>query len=99
MITRARRHADLTAFAQRLTPAEVAQHWFRCGRAFASDIHAKHPDFPRPGPDGLYLTDQVRIWFDAWHGRRQNFASECTDEEEALEIARNGRRRGAPSSH
>ena len=99
MNVRARRFAEITAFAQRLKPTEVAQYWFRRGRDFARDIHATHPTFPKPGPDGLYLAEQVRIWFDGWHGRDQNFSAEHTGEEEALEIARNGRRRGSASSN
>lgn len=98
-MARPKRRADFTAFTQRLTPVEIAQYWFRRSRDFALDIHNQHPDFPKPGPDGLYLREQVRIWFDGWHGREQNFALAPTGEEEALEIARNGRRRGTASAN
>lgn len=86
-----KRHAALTAFARRLTPAEVAKHWFRRGEEFGREIRDAHPDFPAPGPDGLYLIDDVEAWFDRWHGKRHAHAPLHEAEEEALNIAR-GRR-------
>lgn len=84
-----RRHADISALTRRLTPREVAQLWFRRSAAWARDIHAEHPDFPLPGPDGLYLAAQVEEWFDRWHGRRQSDAGfDRSAEEEAMRIAR-----------
>lgn len=93
------RLADLTAFSQRITPAEVARLWFRRAPAFAASIHVDHPDFPKPGPDGLYLRESVKIWFDRWHGQRQACAApDSAAEEEALRIARGGGRQHSPSS-
>lgn len=92
-----KRRANLTLFARRLTPVEVARHWFRRSHDYARHIHSDHPDFPGPGPDGLYLADSVQTWFDGWHGRRQIFSTTSADEEEALEIAR-GRRHDPPFS-
>jgi hypothetical protein len=86
-----KRHAKLTVYARRLTPAEVAQHWFRRGADFAKDIHATYPDFPKPGPDGLYLLSQVETWFDRLHGRTQISLVPAEDEEDAAMRAALGR--------
>lgn len=89
------RLADLSDFSQRLTPSEVARLWFRRAAAYAVEMHSDHPDFPKPGPDGLYLREAVKEWFDRWHGRRQGsgaLAALEAAEKEALRIARNGRR-------
>ena len=94
-----RRHTDLSAFTRRLTPAEVAQLWFRRGREFGREIHAVHPDFPRAGPDGLYLTAEVEGWFDRWHGRRQSATPDRDAEDEAFRIARHGRGSHPSSAH
>lgn len=78
------------ALSRRLTPAEVAQHWFRRGTSYAEQLRADHPDFPKPGPDGLYLASDVVAWFDKWHDVR--VSSPGTDDEAAaLEIARGAR--------
>lgn len=89
------RLADLSSFSQRLTPSEVARLWFRRAAAYAVEIHANHPDFPKPGPDGLYLREAVKEWFDHWHGRQQGSGASAAmeaAEAEALRIARHGRR-------
>jgi hypothetical protein len=92
------RRADISAFSQRLSPSEVAELWFRRSAGWAKNIHVEHPDFPCPGPDGLYLRDAVREWFDRWHGRQPERTSDSQFEEEALRIARNGRgQNSAPS--
>lgn len=85
------RRAVLHPLSERLTPAEVAQLWFRRAAEFAGQIHGVHPDFPKAGPDGLYLRTQVKAWFDRWHGIRQNAPCEADAEEEAMRIARHGR--------
>lgn len=82
------------ALSRRLTPAEVVQHWFRRGAAYAETMHAEHPNFPPAGPDGLYLAAQVAAWFDKWHGVRVS-SIEPDDEAAALEIAR-GTRQNPP---
>lgn len=87
------------ALSRRLTPVEVAQHWFRRGAAFAGEIRDTHPDFPPAGPDGLYLTAQVSAWFDKWHGVRASSAPPAADgEDAALEIARGARPYSPPQS-
>jgi hypothetical protein len=89
------RLADLSIYSQRLTPSEVARLWFRRSPTYAPEIHEHHPDFPKAGPDGLYLREAVKEWFDRWHGRRQGSgASAALDaaEAEALRIAQSGRR-------
>lgn len=84
------------ALSQRLTPAEVAQFWFRRGAAYAiAQLRIDHPNFPEPGPDGLYLTAQVAAWFDKWHGVRAS-SIEPDDEAAALEIARGTRQNPPP---
>ena len=95
---RGRRRAEFTAFAQRLTPGEVAVHWFRRRKEFANTIHELHPDFPRPAPDGLLLLDDVKLWFDLYHGKRQTVPNFNDAETEALRIARHGRRQNSTSS-
>jgi hypothetical protein len=60
------RHSKLTPHSRRLTPLEVTQHWFRRGRDFV--IYDTFPDFPQPGPDGLYLLSQVEDFFGRIHG-------------------------------
>jgi hypothetical protein len=59
----------------------------------------EHPTFPMPGPDGLYLCEQIKEWFDGWHGRQQGSGQNRSAEEEALRIARNGGGPHSPSSH
>jgi hypothetical protein len=87
-----RRHADMSTFTRRLTPAEVAKHWFRRGADYAKQIHGDHPDFPKAGPDGLYLLKSVEDWFDRFHGAPQPRQSlQIVGSERALEIARGGR--------
>lgn len=56
------------------------------------EIHTHYPDFPGPGPDGLFLREAVKEWFDRWHGRRLEISTQGSMEEEALQIARYGRR-------
>jgi hypothetical protein len=86
------RRATLTNYAKRLTPVEVAYHWFRRSRDFGRDIHSEFPTFPGPGPDGLYLLSSVEQWFVHWHNGAQNLPIDAVDEElAALTIAR-GRR-------
>lgn len=65
------RRTNLTPFARRLTPAEVAQHWFRRAPEYAKTMHADYPTFPKAAPDGLYLLADVEAWFDRLHGRQQ----------------------------
>jgi hypothetical protein len=89
------RVADLSSLSERLTGGEIARLWFRRASAFALEIHADHPDFPKAGPDGLYLREAVKEWFDRWHGRRQGSGAATAleaAEAEALRIARHGRR-------
>ena len=85
------RHANLTPHARRLTPVEVAQNWFRRGSDFAKSIHDTYADFPRPGPDGLYLLSQVEAWFDRLHGLKQPFTLPHEDEEAAMRAAHGSR--------
>lgn len=80
------RMASLTPLSQRLTPVEVARLWFRRGPDFAGKIRNTHPDFPKPGPDGLFLLTQVEAWFDRWHGRPQGRPD--SEEEDAMQAAR-----------
>lgn len=86
-----RRHAKLTPFARRLTPIEVAQHWFRRGTDYAQQMHLDHPGFPDPGPDGLYLLSQVEAFFDRLHGKLQPFLVPDEEAEEMLRAARGHR--------
>lgn len=82
------RHAKLTPFARRVTPVEVAQHWFRRGADFSPKIHATYPDFPKAGPDGLFLLTHIETWFDRLHGRKQSpIASNESEEGEAMRAA------------
>jgi hypothetical protein len=85
--TRSRRHADLTPFAQRLTPNEVVQHWFRRGTEYAEQFHEDHPTFPSAGPDGLYLLSQVQIWFENYHGMKVEIRSSASEHDEAMRAA------------
>lgn len=82
------RRATLTVHARRLTPAEVAQHWFRRGTDF--DFRKTYPDFPAPGPDGLFLLSAVEGWFDRFHGRK-HVLPVTTEEEEIAMRAASGR--------
>lgn len=81
-----KRRSSYTPEVQRLTPIEVAQLWFRRGADYADQIAVAHPDFPAPGPDGLYLAEQVKAWFDRWHGQSTRY--ELDDDAVALQIAR-----------
>lgn len=92
------RIAELTPLSERLSPAEVAQIWFRWARDRAPDIHVIHPNFPNPGPDGLYLREQVREWFKRFHGWRQGSTARPDEEEEALRRAVHGRGSHSPSA-
>ena len=94
-----RRRSDLTHYSRRLSPTEVAAHWFRRGNDFGRVIHEFHPDFPRAAPDGLYLLDDVKLWFDQFHGKRQTLPISKEAEAEALRIARYGRRQNSTSSY
>jgi hypothetical protein len=76
------RRATLTIHSQRLTPVEIARLWFRRGADFADLIHATHPDFPKAGPDGLFLLSQVQGWFDRFHGVSQKKGVHDTTGEE-----------------
>jgi len=87
-----KRPSDLSTFSERLTPGEVARHWFRRSAPWGADIHIHYPDFPSRGPDGLFLREAVKEWFDRWHGRSFRKAPQSELEEEALRIALNGRR-------
>jgi hypothetical protein len=88
MQTRKKRQAVLTPHAQRLTPAEVAQHWFRKGADFSTEIHEHYPTFPEPGPDGLFLLSQVKGWFDEFHGKKQvGFHSFQRESDQAMRAA------------
>jgi hypothetical protein len=83
------RHAALTIHSRRLTPFEVAQHWFRRGRDFVPLIHSEYPDFPAPAPDGLYLVKTVESFFDRLHGNVDRSAAPLADEvETAMRAAR-----------
>lgn len=84
-----KRHAKFTVYARRLTPVEVAQFWFRRGAEFAREIWSEYPDFPRPGPDGLFLLSQVEAWFARFHGLAQIVPLARVDEEAAaMRVAR-----------
>lgn len=87
------RHTAISVLSERLTPGEVASLWFRRSPEWAREIHDIHPDFPQPGPDGLYLRVQVAEWFDRWHGYKQNSPKDAyaAHTEEALRIAQHGR--------
>jgi hypothetical protein len=93
-----KRRTALSAMSQRLTPGEVAQFWFRRGADFGPKIADEYPDFPHPGPDGLFLLEDVRAWFDCWHGKRQRPGTRGSAEDAALEIARHGRRQDQASA-
>lgn len=86
---RVTRHSAFTAHSQRLTPLEVAQHWFRRGRDFAGMIHSTYRDFPRPAPDGLYLRSQVEDFFLRLHGiKAAEDRSPDAEQDEMLKVAR-----------
>lgn len=87
-----KRRSTLTVHSRRLTPAEVAQLWFRRGADFTDSIHSEHPDFPQAGPDGLYLLSQVEAWFARWHraGPVQTTSLDH-EEDEAMRVAGGGR--------
>ena len=87
-----KRPSDHSHFSERLTPGEVARHWFRRSATWGAEIHTHYPDFPGCGPDGLLLREAVKEWFDRWHGRQPGNRLESQLEEEALRIALNGRR-------
>ncbi len=78
-----RRKANLTPLSRRVTPREVAQLWFRRGADFAVEIRVEYPDFPLPGPDGLFLLAQVEAWFDRFHGQVSMTGPAPRHEEEA----------------
>lgn len=82
------RRARLTVHSRRLTPAEVAQLWFRRGEDF--DFREAHPDFPAPAVDGLFLLSAVEAWFDRFHGRKQPSLVSSTREEDDAMTAANG---------
>jgi hypothetical protein len=84
--------SDYSMFSERLTPSEVAQHWFRRSANWGRNIHTEFPDFPSRGPDGLFLRQAVKEWFDHWHGRKEGCEMKSQFEEEALRIAKYGRR-------
>lgn len=86
------RRAALNPLSRRLTPKEVAQLWFRRGEDFAEIIHQTYPNFPNPGPDGLFLLSSVEAWFDRFHGRPQPSASSREREEEEAMRAASGAR-------
>lgn len=92
------RIADLTPMSERFSAGEVAQIWFRWGREKSSEIHVIHPNFPKPGPDGLYLREQVREWFKHFHGWRQGSVVRKDEEDEALRRAQHGRGSHSPSA-
>lgn len=82
------RHAKLSIHSRRLTPVEVAQLWFRRGGEFGDRIHEDYPDFPNPGPDGLYLLSSVEGWFDRFHGiKRGNDPTLEAEQEAAMHAA------------
>lgn len=81
-----RRRSNLSPYSQRLTPAEVAQIWFRRGAQFANQIWKTYPDFPEPGPDGLLSLSRIREWFDRFEGRKQPFSSATEEEEEIMRL-------------
>ena len=82
------RRPALTLHTRRITPVEVAQLWFRRGAAYTNQIRIDHPDFPMPGPDGLFLLSQVEAWFDQFHGRKQpSLVPPEREEEEAMRAA------------
>lgn len=85
-----KRHSTFTPYAKRLTPTEVAAFWFRRGPDFSRQIPMEYPNFPLPGPDGLFLLSEVETWFDQFHGKRQAVHRRSTvdEEEDALRIAR-----------
>lgn len=92
MTHRARRRANLTILSRRLTPAEVAQLWFRRAADFGDEIAKTYPDFPKPGPDGLFLLSQIESWFDRFHGRSHiSLVPPVAEEEAALRAARGER--------
>lgn len=78
---RVSRHNKLTPLARRLTPMEIAQHWFRRGRDFASQIHDTFADFPKPAPDGLYLLSQVEDFFNRFHSANETRIETAADEQ------------------
>jgi hypothetical protein len=79
------RRPALSNYSQRLTPAEVARNWFRRGPDYMAKVPA---DFPKPGPDGLFLLSQVEAWFDRFHGIKQR--PEQNGEEDAIMRAARG---------
>ncbi|HCE07488.1 MAG TPA: hypothetical protein DEQ40_02595 [Oxalobacteraceae bacterium] len=82
------RRARLTVHTRRLTPAEVAQLWFRRGEDF--DFRGAYPDFPIPAGDGLFLLSAVESWFARFHGTKQPFPVTTEEEDQAMKAA-NGR--------
>jgi hypothetical protein len=81
------RHSSQTEFSRRLTPREIAQQWFRRGADYA--FLREYRDFPKPGPDGLFLLSAVEAWFDRFHGNCQpSRTPEKDEEEEAMRAAR-----------
>lgn len=86
------RRASLTVHARRITPSEIAQHWFRRGTDFARQIHTEYPDFPQAGPDGLFLLSHVEGWFARFHGLRQVETTTPEHEEETAMQAALGKR-------
>jgi len=79
------RRARLTVHSRRLTPTEVSQLWFRRGEDYA--FREAYPDFPAPGPDGLFLLSAVETWFDRFHGRKQLSPVTTEEEDEAMRAA------------
>ena len=88
------RRSVLCIHSQRLTPVEVARLWFRRGADYVDTIHVTYPDFPKPGPDGLFLLSQVQGWFDRFHGVSQKKGSHdiTGEEEDFMRQAANGKR-------
>jgi hypothetical protein len=85
-MSRLKRHAALTTHARRLTPVEVAQHWFRRSTDFAKQIHEAFPTFPQAGPDGLFLLSHVEAWFDRFHGNKQRDPGPVREEQELRRV-------------
>jgi hypothetical protein len=91
------KRSPLSPLSKRLAADEVALVWFRRQPHYGQEIRRHHPDFPRPGPDGLYLASEVETWFDRWHGRRPQGAQHDRDaEEQALRAALGGQDQTRP---